>query len=108
SCEARRRRALTAEMAPRRRHLRHPVSTMSVVVVAVVAAVVARRPADTRIDEEREELTSLDELRVGARLVRLDVEQEPAVAQDVGGVDDARRLLVLRDEGGIGRGGAVE
>ena len=39
-----------------------------------------------------------DELGIGAQLVDLAVEEEPALSEDVLGVDDARRLLVLRDE----------
>src|SRR5262245_36773862 len=70
----------------------------AIVVVVIVALAAARGEADSGIDEQRKQLAPFDQLRVGARLVRLDVEQEPSFAQDMGGVDDPRGLLVLGDE----------
>src|SRR5262245_23741403 len=75
----------------------------AIVVVVIVALATARGEADSRIDEQREQLAAFDQLGVGARLVRLDVEQEPSLAQDVGRVDDPRGFLVLGDEARVDR-----
>ena len=65
------------------------LSATPVIVIAAVAAIVVAHQADAWIHEQRKQLSALDQLGIGAELVRLDVEQEPAVAQDFGGVDDA-------------------
>ena len=49
-----------------------------VVVVVTVLVLVSVERGDVGVDEQREKLTALDQLSVGARLVGLDVEQEPA------------------------------
>src|SRR6185436_11811521 len=55
----------------------------------------AGEPADRRMDVHRHELPALDQLGVGISLVHLSIQQEPALAENVFGVDDAGRLLVL-------------
>src|SRR5262245_36204313 len=79
-----------------------------VVVALVVVVAIPMRGADPGIDEQREELAALDQLGIGTRLVHLDVEQEPALPEDLLGVDDARRLLVLRQEVWIVRDRRIE
>src|SRR6266508_3380452 len=54
-------------------------------------------------DVHREELASLDELGVCADSVYLNVDEEPALPENVVGVDDARRLIVLGEEEGAAR-----
>ena len=46
----------------------------------------------------RHQLTTFDQLRIAVRLVDLDCEDEPALAQDIVRVDDARLLFVLGNE----------
>jgi hypothetical protein len=45
--------------------------------------VVAPIAADAGIDEQGQELAAFDQLGIRARLVILDVEQEPSLAEDV-------------------------
>ena len=59
------------------------------------------------VDVHREHLAALDQLGVRLGAVDLHVEQEPARADDVVGVDDARGLLVERQLSGLEHGGAV-
>src|SRR5262245_17759709 len=49
-------------------------------------------------DVQRQELSAFDEL-AGDRVVGLDVEQIPALTEDGGDVDDARRFLVIVERG---------
>src|SRR5262245_16290149 len=56
---------------------------------------------------ERQELAAFDEL-AGLGVVRLHVEQPPAAPEDGAGVDDARGLLVARQEAGGARREALE
>ena len=46
----------------------------------------------------RHQLTTFDQLRIAARLVDSDCDDEPALPQDIVRVDDARRLFVLGNE----------
>jgi hypothetical protein len=54
--------------------------------------------ADRGGHEQGVDLPHLDQLGISTGLVHLHGEQEPARAQDIGGIDDARRFFVLRDE----------
>src|SRR5581483_6997658 len=77
----------------------------------LVVFLIARRAiaaADLGIDVHGQQLAAFDQLGVAAYLVRLHVEQEPAVAENVAGVDDTGGLLVLGDEGAVVEKGRVE
>ena len=63
---------------------------------AVATRVDAQAGADRRVDVQREQPAPLDELGVGAQLVRLHVEEEPPGPKKLLGVDETRRLLVTR------------
>ena len=54
--------------------------------------------ADPRIHVHREQLSAFDQLRIGVCLVILDVQEEPPFTEDMFGVDDAGRFLVLSYE----------
>src|SRR5215217_3655279 len=57
-----------------------------------------------RVDPHGQQLALLDVLRVRRRGVDLGVEEEPAVAELLVGVDDAAGFLVLGDEAGLAAG----
>ena len=71
------------------------VMTMTVVVTVTVTVLVVPGSSDARVDEQREELPPFDQLGIAARLVNLNIQQEPPWPEDVLRIDDAGRLLTI-------------
>src|SRR5215212_11520922 len=94
----------TADRPPRRSARCNPLSTtrslrdslapstltLAIVIIIVIfpMSVVAYQ-ADTGVYEQRQQLSTLDQLGVGTGFVRLNVQQEPTIAQNFGNVDNA-------------------
>lgn len=76
-----------------------PPCANSHLIVVVVVAIMVSAAANARIYVHRQELPALDEFRIQAGLVNLDIEQKPALAQDMFRIDEAGGFLVIGYEG---------